>query len=94
MAEGARLESVYTGNRIEGSNPSPSANFRTCCVDFIKLKLTQWASVPQLDQRMDPELCPLYPRKADIHYSLNVGKDNYTLSVWHEVKTILRNLKT
>ena len=24
--EGARLESVYTGNRIEGSNPSPSAN--------------------------------------------------------------------
>ena len=25
MAEGARLESVYTGNRIEGSNPSPSA---------------------------------------------------------------------
>ena len=25
-AEGARLESVYTGNRIEGSNPSPSAN--------------------------------------------------------------------
>lgn len=23
--EGARLESVYTGNRIEGSNPSPSA---------------------------------------------------------------------
>ena len=26
MAEGARLESVYAGNRIEGSNPSPSAN--------------------------------------------------------------------
>ena len=26
MAEGARLESVYTGNRIEGSNPSPSAS--------------------------------------------------------------------
>ena len=26
MAEGARLESVYTGNRIEGSNPSVSAN--------------------------------------------------------------------
>ena len=25
MAEGARLESVYAGNRIEGSNPSPSA---------------------------------------------------------------------
>ena len=27
MAEGARLESVYAGNRIEGSNPSPSATF-------------------------------------------------------------------
>ena len=25
MVEGARLESVYTGDRIEGSNPSPSA---------------------------------------------------------------------
>ena len=25
MAEGARLESVYTGNRIGGSNPSLSA---------------------------------------------------------------------
>ena len=24
--EGARLESVYTGNRIAGSNPAPSAN--------------------------------------------------------------------
>ena len=26
MAEGARLESVYTGNRIVGSNPTPSAS--------------------------------------------------------------------
>ena len=25
VAEGARLESVYAGDRIEGSNPSPSA---------------------------------------------------------------------
>jgi hypothetical protein len=29
VAEGARLESVYTGNRIVGSNPTPSA--RTPC---------------------------------------------------------------
>ena len=29
MAEGARLESVYTGNRIEGSNPSPSATLNS-----------------------------------------------------------------
>ena len=27
MAEGARLERVYTGNRIEGSNPSLSATY-------------------------------------------------------------------
>jgi hypothetical protein len=27
VVEGARLESVYAGNRIEGSNPSPSANY-------------------------------------------------------------------
>ena len=31
MVEGARLESVYTGNRIEGSNPSLSAIIK----DFI-----------------------------------------------------------
>ena len=29
MAEGARLESVYTFTRIGGSNPSLSANLRT-----------------------------------------------------------------
>ncbi len=27
MVEGARLESVYAGNRIAGSNPALSANF-------------------------------------------------------------------
>ena len=26
VAEGARLESVYAGNRIAGSNPAPSAS--------------------------------------------------------------------
>ena len=45
MAEGARLESVYTGNRIVGSNPTPSAkisfvNVRECSnsptnIDFL-----------------------------------------------------------
>jgi hypothetical protein len=28
VAEGARLESVFTGNRNVGSNPTPSANYR------------------------------------------------------------------
>ena len=27
VVEGARLESVYTGNRIAGSNPAPSASY-------------------------------------------------------------------
>jgi hypothetical protein len=34
VAEGARLESVYTGNRIVGSNPTPSATVASY-PDFI-----------------------------------------------------------
>ena len=34
VAEGARLESVYTGNRIAGSNPAPSA---TCNSTEIRI---------------------------------------------------------
>ena len=34
MAEGARLESVYAGDRIEGSNPSPSAIFLEATVSL------------------------------------------------------------
>jgi hypothetical protein len=34
VAEGARLESVYAGNRIVGSNPTPSA------IIFCELRLT------------------------------------------------------
>jgi protease YdgD len=36
VAEGARLESVYTGNRIVGSNPTPSARtFGLCCASAM-----------------------------------------------------------
>ncbi len=35
MVEGARLERVYTGNRIEGSNPSLSAKHNLYVYDFI-----------------------------------------------------------
>ena len=38
MVEGARLERVYTGNRIEGSNPSPSATFPRESVLSIRLR--------------------------------------------------------
>jgi hypothetical protein len=35
VAEGAGLLNQYTGNRIEGSNPSLSANFLYYCIDII-----------------------------------------------------------
>jgi hypothetical protein len=38
VAEGARLESVYTGNRIVGSNPTPSANSLFAIVRKTALK--------------------------------------------------------
>ena len=38
MVEGARLERVYTGNRIEGSNPSPSATYPRESVLPIRLR--------------------------------------------------------
>ena len=34
MVEGARLESVYRGNSIEGSNPSLSATFLLEICDY------------------------------------------------------------
>jgi hypothetical protein len=36
VAEGARLESVYTGNRIEGSNPSLSASPLNYVVEWTR----------------------------------------------------------
>lgn len=39
MVEGARLESVYTGNRIAGSNPAPSAK-------LIPLEILSRSSLP------------------------------------------------
>jgi hypothetical protein len=47
VVEGARLESVYTGNRIEGSNPSPSAIASSQDAEIImSLYLLQSASPP------------------------------------------------
>jgi pimeloyl-ACP methyl ester carboxylesterase len=39
VAEGARLESVYTGNRIEGSNPPLSAMFSLVRRSAIRLTI-------------------------------------------------------
>ena len=44
VAEGARLESVYTGNRIVGSNPTPSATLYShlrCVTGFM---IDRWRS--------------------------------------------------
>jgi hypothetical protein len=35
VVEGARLESVYAGNRIAGSNPAPSASYYVLDVAYI-----------------------------------------------------------
>ena len=41
MVEEVRLESVYTGNRIEGSNPSVSANKKSPLIngDFLSVNI-------------------------------------------------------
>ena len=41
VVEGARLERVYTGNRIEGSNPSLSANLNRRLL-FLLNKIIYW----------------------------------------------------
>src|SRR5205814_10693068 len=46
VAEGARLESVYTGNRIVGSNPTPSASAST----NLKASGETQRSIPQQDK--------------------------------------------
>ena len=50
MVEGARLESVYAGNRIEGSNPFLSAKPVTKVTGFLmqatkQARLIEWASI-------------------------------------------------
>jgi hypothetical protein len=35
VVEGARLESVYAGNRIAGSNPAPSASYYVPDIAYI-----------------------------------------------------------
>jgi hypothetical protein len=46
VAEGARLESVYAGNRIEGSNPSPSANYLYYHIENIMINNFRYFCIP------------------------------------------------
>ena len=64
MAEGARLESVYTGNRIEGSNPSPSATssvFQRVTETFSCLHTILYTVEPLLESACDTLLSPYQP---------------------------------
>jgi hypothetical protein len=45
VVEGARLESVYTGNRIAGSNPAPSASQPNKCFVFALFSYFNRSSV-------------------------------------------------
>jgi hypothetical protein len=48
VVEGARLESVYTGNRIEGSNPSLSASTFTLLIYLAAEHSVCAAALPNL----------------------------------------------
>ena len=56
MAEGARLESVFTGNRNVGSNPTPSATFSNDVNDFKQLQNRGLRS-PQTYPRLECREC-------------------------------------
>ena len=84
MAEGARLESVYTGNRIVGSNPTPSA--RTS--DFTKYHgaspgIITFAfplfrghlSVPKIRHRPHGTPCKRTPKEGQIEGLTAVGAE-------------------
>ena len=47
MAEGARLESVFTGNRNVGSNPTPSARPTFADLRRITLRLASVTNIRQ-----------------------------------------------
>jgi hypothetical protein len=55
VVEGARLESVYRGNSIEGSNPSLSASYQKSCVISPKLFTSlPFARLERLSARFRP----------------------------------------
>ena len=48
MAEGARLESVWAGNRLVGSNPTPSANALSSKINFLRKSFVSNRSADRL----------------------------------------------
>ena len=49
MAEGARLERVWAGNRLVGSNPTPSAK-RLCNAHYRRPARSENSQLNQLDR--------------------------------------------
>jgi hypothetical protein len=69
-AEGARLESVYTGNRIEGSNPSPSARHCSHPIpELIKALAKPFA--------LNPAYTRPYPVNSGYHAGYGSGDAGY-----------------
>ena len=53
MVEGARLESVYAGNRIAGSNPVLSTKFRTRPFGRVLNLLQNWIRTCERAERVE-----------------------------------------
>ena len=77
VAEGARLESVYAGNRIEGSNPSPSAIFNLLhLLDFECSCRTRYGVI------LVPQFSPDLTNQDDrVHGSILGVLDNVALKL-------------
>src|ERR1700733_10095823 len=85
VAEGARLESVYTGNRIVGSNPTPSASLfpepilrpppasaRACTISRDRqLKASSMSALPPKAGTARPSRDVRFGPQADIEISLS-----------------------
>ena len=66
MVEGARLESVYTGNRIKGSNPfvsAPTAQALAKAVFLLKYLTNYFKNSRFCNWQIIPAPLPLRPEK-------------------------------
>ncbi len=60
MAEGARLESVYTRKRIEGSNPSLTAKFKNKVLTKVGAFFLGGYTAPFFIKVVPYQGCPLW----------------------------------
>jgi hypothetical protein len=60
VAEGARLESVYTGNRIVGSNPTPSARLPSSDQFRVERFLVRRRLIASIFVSVDQTICYIF----------------------------------